>query len=173
MADACLSTLPRVEAIDQLLANNEKFSSERPAAPTSAEPRLKVAVLACMDARIDVFSALGLASGEAHVLRNAGGTVTDDVIRSLAVSQRRLGTTDVMLISHTGCGMQTLDEREFSAELEQDAGVPPPFAIESLSDLDTHVRQSIVRVRESPFLVHPDRVRGFVYDLESHRLREV
>jgi carbonic anhydrase len=162
-----------VEAIDQLLANNERFSLDRSADPVSAEPRLKVAIVTCMDARIDVFAALGLQSGDAHVIRCAGGTVTDDVIRSLAVSQRRLGTTDVMLISHTGCGMQTLDEDEFRAELEQDAGMPPPFAIESLADLDTHVRQSIARVRESPFLVHRDRVRGFVYDLQSHRLREV
>jgi carbonic anhydrase len=162
-----------VEAIDQLLANNEKFSLDLPAGPVSAEPRLKLAIVACMDARIDVFAALGLQSGDAHVIRNAGGAVTDDVIRSLAVSQRRLGTTDVMLVSHTGCGMQTLDEEEFSAELEQDAGMPPPFAIESLTDLDTHVRQSIARVRESPFLVRRDRVRGFVYDVASHRLREV
>ncbi len=162
-----------MEVIDQLLANNHRLSSQRAAAPPSAEPRLKVAIVACMDARIDVFSALGLSSGEAHILRNAGGAVTEDVIRSLAVSQRRLGTTDVMLIAHTGCGMQTLDEEEFSAELERAAGCPPPFAIETLANLDTHVRQSIQRVRESPFLIHRDRVRGFIYDLASHRLREV
>ncbi len=162
-----------MDAIDQLLANNRELARERPAASSTALPRLKVAIVACMDARIDVFSVLGLNSGDAHVLRNAGGTVTDDVIRSLAISQRRLGTTDVMLISHSGCGMQTLDEDEFTAELEQAAGVSPPFAIESLVDLDTHVRQSITRVRESPFLAHRDRVRGFIFELESQQLREV
>ena len=162
-----------MDAIEQLLANNQTSARDRPASSSVAPPRLKVAIVTCMDARIDVFSALGLRSGDAHVLRNAGATVTDDVIRSLAVSQRRLGTTDVMLISHSGCGMQTLDENEFSAELEQAAGVSPPFAIESLSDLDTHVRESIARVRNSPFLVHRDRVRGFVLDLDSLRLREV
>jgi carbonic anhydrase len=163
-----------VDAIEQLLANNREFAREDRTAGTPApQPRLKLAIVACMDARIDVFSALGLRRGDAHVLRNAGGTVTDDVIRSLAVSQRRLGTTDVMLISHTGCGMQTLDEDEFTAELEQAAGVAPPFAIESVADLDSHVRHSITRVRESPFLAHRDRVRGFVYELDSDRLREV
>lgn len=162
-----------MDAIDQLLANNREFAGERPPSPPSAQPRLRLAIVACMDARIDIFSSLGLRSGDAHLLRNAGGAVTDDVIRSLAVSQRRLGTTDVMLISHTGCGMQTLDEHEFTAELEQAAGVSPPFAIETLTDLDTHVRKSIARVRASPFLVHRNRVRGFIYDLDSHRLREV
>jgi carbonic anhydrase len=162
-----------VEAIDQLLANSEKFSTQRPPAPPSAEPRLKVAIVACMDARIDVFSALGLASGDAHVLRNAGATVTDDVIRSLAVSQRRLGTRSVMVIHHTDCGMMTITDDGFRAELLQDAGMAPAFAIESFTDVEADVRQSILRVRRSPFLPYRDNVRGFVYDVETHRLTEV
>ncbi len=159
--------------IDELLANNEDFASGDPTPAADARPSRRVAVVACMDARLDVFAALGLSPGEAHVLRNAGGVVTDDVIRSLAISQRRLGTREVMLIHHTGCGMQTLDDEEFRSELESDAGVAPPFRIESFSDLDADVRESVLRVRRSPFLSHRDRVRGFVYDVESRRLREV
>ena len=126
-----------------------------------------------MDSRLDVFAALGLQDGEAHVLRNAGGVITDDVIRSLAVSQRRLGTREVMLIHHTDCGMQTLTDDGFRAELQEATGVAPAFAIESFSDVDADVRQSILRVRRSPFLLHRDRVRGFVYDVDTHALREV
>jgi carbonic anhydrase len=120
-----------------------------------------------------VFAALGLADGEAHVLRNAGGVITDDVIRSLAVSQRRLGTRAVMLIHHTNCGMQTLSDDGFRAELQQATGVAPAFAIESFSDVNADVRQSILRARRSPFLMWRDAVRGFVYDVDTHRLREV
>jgi carbonic anhydrase len=126
-----------------------------------------------MDSRLDVFAALGLGHGEAHVLRNAGGVITDDVIRSLAVSQRRLGTRDVMLIHHTDCGMMSLTDDGFRAELQDATGVAPSFAIESFSDLDADVRQSVLRVRRSPFLMHRDSVRGFVYDVDTHRLREV
>ena len=126
-----------------------------------------------MDSRLDVFAALGLQDGEAHVLRNAGGVITDDVIRSLSVSQRRLGTQAVMLIHHTDCGMQTLTDDGFRAELQEATGVAPSFAIESFVDLDADVRQSILRVRRSTFLLHRDRVRGFVYDVDTHALREV
>jgi carbonic anhydrase len=126
-----------------------------------------------MDSRLDVFAALGLRDGEAHVLRNAGGVITDDVIRSLSVSQRRLGTQAVMLIHHTDCGMQTLTDDGFRAELQEATGVAPSFAIESFVDLDADVRQSILRVRRSTFLLHRDRVRGFVYDVDTHALREV
>ena len=126
-----------------------------------------------MDSRLDVFAALGLRFGDAHVLRNAGGAVTDDVIRSLAVSQRRLGTRDVMLIQHTDCGMSALTDDGFRAELQAATGVAPSFAIESFTDLDMSVRQSILRVRRSPFLEHRDVVRGFVYDVDTHLLREV
>jgi carbonic anhydrase len=126
-----------------------------------------------MDSRLDIFAALGLREGEAHVLRNAGGVITDDVIRSLAVSQRRLGTRAVMLIHHTDCGMQTLTDDGFRAELQEATGVAPAFAIESFSDLDADVRQSIRRVRRSEFVPHRDAVRGFVYDVDSHVLREI
>ncbi|HEX8159651.1 MAG TPA: carbonic anhydrase [Solirubrobacteraceae bacterium] len=126
-----------------------------------------------MDSRLDVFAALGLREGEAHVLRNAGGIVTDYVIRSLAVSQRRLGGREVMLIHHTDCGTQTLTDDGFRAELQQATGLAPAFAIESFTDLDADVRQSILRVRRSPFLPHRDLVRGFVYDADAHQLREI
>jgi carbonic anhydrase len=126
-----------------------------------------------MDSRLDVFAALGLGDGEAHVLRNAGGVITDDVIRSLAVSQRRLGTREVMLIHHTDCGMSKLTDDGFRSELEQATGVAPAFAIESFTDVDANVRQSVLRVRRSAFLPHRDAVRGFVYDVDSHSLREI
>jgi carbonic anhydrase len=126
-----------------------------------------------MDSRLDVFAALGLSGGEAHILRNAGGVITDDMIRSLAISQRRLGTREVMLIHHTNCGMQTITDDGFRAELQQETGVAPAFAIESFADVDADVRQSIERIRRSPFLLHNDVVRGFVYDVDTHRLREV
>ena len=136
-------------------------------------PAARLAIVTCMDARLDVFSALGLRYGEVHILRNAGGVITDDVIRSLAVSQRRLGTRGVMLIHHTNCGMQTLTDDGFRAELQEATGVAPSFAIESFSDLDSAVRQSILRVRRSDFLLHRDLVRGFVYDVDTHALREI
>jgi carbonic anhydrase len=126
-----------------------------------------------MDSRLDVFAALGLGDGEAHVLRNAGGVVTDDTIRSLAISQRRLGTREVMLIHHTDCGMQKLTDDGFRDELREETGVAPAFAIESFSDVDASVRQSILRVRRSDFVPHRDAVRGFVYDVDTHRLREI
>ena len=126
-----------------------------------------------MDSRLDIFAALGLKEGEAHVLRNAGGAVTDDVVRSLAVSQRRLGTTEIMLIHHTDCGMQKVTDDGFRAELRDSVGMAPAFAIESFTDVDTDVRQSIMRVRRSLFLVHREHVRGFVYDSDTGHLREV
>jgi carbonic anhydrase len=126
-----------------------------------------------MDSRLDVFAALGLQIGEAHVLRNAGGVISDDFIRSLAISQRKLGTREVMLIHHTRCGMQMISDDGFRAELQEATGVAPSFAIESFTDLDADVRQSIMRVRRSSFLLHRDSVRGFVYDVDTHRLREV
>ena len=160
-------------AIDDLLANNGTFSTALPPGHLDVRPSRQLAVVACMDSRLDVFAALGLRDGEAHVLRNAGGVITDDVIRSLAISQRRMGTREVMLIHHTDCGMQALSDDGFRAELQHATGVAPAFAIESFSDLDEDVRQSILRVRRSPFLPHRDLVRGFVYDVDSHRLREV
>jgi carbonic anhydrase len=168
-----LSRVPGVNVIDDLVANNAAFAAGLPARHLEIEPRRRLVVVTCMDSRLDVFAALGLHEGEAHVLRNAGGVITDDVIRSLAVSQRRLGTREVMLIHHTDCGMQSLTDDGFRAELQAATGLAPAFAIESFTDLDADVRQSILRVRRSPFLLHRDRVRGFVYDVDTHRLREV
>jgi carbonic anhydrase len=162
-----------VMAIDELLANNQAFAASSPARHLDVHPSRRLAVVTCMDSRLDVFAALGLSDGEAHVLRNAGGVITDDVIRSLAVSQRRLGTREVMLIHHTDCGMQALSDDGFRAELQAATGVAPAWAIESFTDLDADVRQSILRVRRSLFLAHQDLVRGFVYDVDTHRLREV
>ena len=159
--------------IDELLANNRAFAASLPARHLDVRPSRRLAVVTCMDSRLDVFSALGLRGGEAHVLRNAGGVITDDVIRSLAVSQRRLGTREVMLIHHTDCGMQSLTDDGFRAELQQATGVAPAFAIESFTDLDADVRQSILRVRRSAFLTHSDAVRGFVYDTDTHELLEI
>jgi carbonic anhydrase len=162
-----------MSVIDDLVANNDGFAASLPAKHLDVHPSRQLAIVTCMDSRLDVFAALGLHDGEAHVLRNAGGVITDDVIRSLAVSQRRLGTREVMLIHHTDCGMQKLTDDGFRAELQEATGVSPAFAIESFTDPEADVRQSILRVRNSPFLLHRKEVRGFVYDVDTHRLREV
>ena len=162
-----------MDVIDALVANNRAFAASLPEQHLDVRPARRLAIVTCMDSRLDVFAALGLQQGEAHVLRNAGGVITDDVIRSLAVSQRRLGTREVMLIHHTDCGMQSLTDDGFRAELQEATGVAPAFAIESFSDLDADVRQSVLRVRRSPFLLHTGQVRGFVYDVDTHALREV
>jgi carbonic anhydrase len=162
-----------MSVIDELIANNGGFAESLPDKHLDLHPSRQLAIVTCMDSRLDVFAALGLRDGEAHVLRNAGGVITDDVIRSLAISQRRLGTREVMLIHHTDCGMQKLTDDGFRAELQEATGVSPAFAIESFADVEADVRQSILRVRRSAFLLHTDLVRGFVYDVDSHRLREV
>jgi len=162
-----------MDVIDQLVANNDGYAASLPARHLDVRPSRRLAIVTCMDSRLDVFAALGLGDGEAHVLRNAGGVITDDVIRSLAISQRRLGTREIMLIHHTDCGMLTLTDDGFRAELQESTGVAPAFAIESFTDIDADVRQSILRVRRSPFVPHRDSVRGFVYDVDTHRLREV
>jgi carbonic anhydrase len=162
-----------MDTIDELIANNREFSEPLADRHLDVRPSRRLAIVTCMDSRLDVFAALGLADGEAHVLRNAGGVITDDVIRSLAISQRKLGTREVMLIHHTDCGMQTLTDDSFRAELQAATGVAPAFAIESFADVEADVRQSILRVRRSGFLPHRDAVRGFVYDVDTHRLREV
>lgn len=159
--------------IDDLLANNRGFAEGLPERHLDVKPSRQLAIVTCMDSRLDVFAALGLGDGQAHVLRNAGGVITDDVIRSLAVSQRRLGTREIMLIHHTDCGMQKLTDDGFRAELQESTGMAPAFAIESFTDVEANVRQSILRVRHSTFVPHRDRVRGFVYDVDTHRLREV
>jgi carbonic anhydrase len=162
-----------VSTIDGLVANNKAFASSLPEQQLDVRPTLQLAIVTCMDSRINVFSALGLKDGEAHIIRNAGGVITDDAIRSLAISQRRLGTREVMLIHHTKCGMQTLTDDGFRAELQEATGVAPAFAIESFSDVDADVRQSMLRVRQSPFLLHREVVRGFVYDVDTRALREI
>ena len=162
-----------MRAIDELFENNKAFAGSQPEAELDVRPRRRLAIVTCMDSRLDVFQALGLHDGEAHILRNAGGVITDDVIRSLAISQRKLGTREVMLIHHTDCGLMKLTDDGFRAELQEAAGIAPAFAIESFGDVDADVRQSILRVRRSPFLLHRDVVRGFVYDVATHRLREV
>lgn len=162
-----------MDAIEELLANNRTYADSVPPEQLDPGPTRQLAIVTCMDARIDVFQALGLKNGEAHVMRNAGGVISDDMIRSLAISQRRLGTVGVMLIHHTECGMQTLTDDGFRAELQDATGIAPAFAIESFTDAVDDVRQSILRVRRSDFLLHRDLVRGFVYDVESHRLSEV
>lgn len=159
--------------IDELLANNRAFAEPLADRHLDVEPSRRLAIVTCMDSRLDVFAALGLGDGEAHVLRNAGGVVTDDTIRSLALSQRKLGTREVMLIHHTDCGLEKVTEDGFRSELAAEAGVEPEFAIGAFVDVDGAVRESIARVRESPFLPHRDTVRGFVYDVDTHRLREV
>jgi carbonic anhydrase len=162
-----------MDTIDQLLENNRNFAAGLAERHLDVEPQRHLAVVTCMDSRLDVFAALGLGPGEAHVLRNAGGVITDDVIRSLALSQRRLGTREVMLIHHDDCGLQKVTDDGFRMELQETTGVAPSFAIESFKDAEEDVRQSIRRVRSSPFLPHRDAVRGFVYDVDTHRLREV
>ena len=158
---------------DDLIANNEEFASRFDRHHLDVRPALRLAIVACMDSRLDVFSALGLGNGEAHVLRNAGGVITDDVIRSLALSQRKLGTREIVLIHHTDCGLEKVTDDGFRAELERETGMAPSFAIDSFTDVEASVRGSIARVRNSPFLPHRDAVRGFVYDVDTGRLNEV
>jgi carbonic anhydrase len=162
-----------MDTIDELLENNRTFADGLGEQHLGVKPSRHLAIVTCMDSRLDVFAALGLGDGEAHVLRNAGGVITDDVIRSLAISQRRLGTREVMLIHHTDCGMQKVTDDGFRMELQETTGLAPAFAIESFIDVEEDVRQSILRVRHSPFLPHRDIVRGFVYDVDTHRLREI
>ena len=162
-----------MDVIDELVANNRDFAASLPAQHLDVRPRRQLAIVTCMDSRLDVFAALGLKDGEAHVLRNAGGVITDDVIRSLAISQRKLGTESIMLIHHTNCGMQTITDDGFRSELQEATGTAPAFAIESFTDVEGDVVQSILRVRRSEFIPHRDKVRGFVYDVDNHALTEV
>jgi carbonic anhydrase len=158
-----------MDIVEQLIRKVERSGAFGIPAP----PRLGVAIVTCMDARIDPVRLFDLAPGDAHVLRNAGGVVTDDVIRSLMLSQRHLGTRAVLLIHHTRCGVHGLSEEAVKAEIQTQTGIRPPFALESFSDLDADVRQSMARVRHSPFLPHRDQVRGFVLDVDEGSLREV
>ena len=162
-----------MSSTEELLGNNEAYAASFDKGDLALPPAKKVAVVACMDARLDVGRALGLEEGDAHVIRNAGGVVTDDAIRSLAISQRLLGTEDIILIHHTGCGMLTFTDDDFRNSIEQDTGIKPEWAAESFADLDGDVRQSIARIKASPFIPRKNAVRGFVYEVESGRLREV
>jgi carbonic anhydrase len=158
---------------DDLLRNNEAYADGFDKADLPLPPAKKLAVVACMDARLNPYAILGLKEGDAHVIRNAGGVVTDDEIRSLAISQRLLGTEEVILIHHTDCGMLTFTDDEFKASIQKDTGIKPEWAAEAFPDLEEDVRQSIARVKASPFVPRKDSVRGFVYEVETGRLREV
>jgi carbonic anhydrase len=160
-------------ATDDLLANNDAYASSFDKADLPLPPGKKVAVVACMDARLNVYGALGLTEGDAHVIRNAGGVITDDEIRSLAISQRLLATEEIILIHHTDCGMLTFTDDSFKASIQDETGIKPEWAAESFSDLDADVRQSIARIKASPFIPRKDSIRGFIYEVETGRLREV
>jgi carbonic anhydrase len=157
---------------DELLTNNERYAATFQG-PLPLPPASAVAVVACMDARLNVYAILGLAEGEAHVIRNAGGVVTDDEIRSLTISQRLLGTREIILIHHTDCGMLTFTDDDFKASIQKETGIKPEWAAEAFPDLDDDVRQSIARIKVSPFIPHTDSVRGFVFDVATGKLREV
>lgn len=158
---------------DELLANNKRYAGGFTKGSLAMPPAKKIAVVACMDARLDPGALLGLKEGDAHVIRNAGGVVTDDVIRSLTISQRLLKTRVIMLIHHTDCGMLTFEDQALKQQIADETGVKPAFAMESFSDLVADVRQSIARIEASPFIPHKDQIRGFIYEVESGRLREV
>ncbi|MDA4115485.1 MAG: carbonic anhydrase [Thaumarchaeota archaeon] len=158
---------------ESLLKNNEAAAKSFAEGNLPLRPAKKLAVLACMDARLDVHKILGLDLGDAHVIRNAGGVATDDAIRSLVISQRLLGTEEVALIHHTDCGMLTFKDDELKSKIEAETGIRPPFALEAFPDLDADVRQSIGRIKASPFIPRKGKIRGFVYDVKTGRLREV
>src|ERR1700750_499836 len=157
----------------ELLANNEPYAAEFDKGDLPLPPAKHVAVVACMDARLNPYGILGLQEGDAHVIRNAGGVVTDDEIRSLAISQRLLGTEESILSHHTDCGMLTFTDDEFKRAVQDDVGIKPEWAAEAFEDLDEDVRQSIRRIKASPFIPRKDSVRGFVYEVETGKLREV
>ena len=158
---------------DDLLRNAEEYAASFDKGDLPLPPAKGVAVVACMDARLIPTRVLGLEEGDAHVIRNAGGVVTDDEIRSLAISQRLLGTTEIILIHHTDCGMLTFTDDEFKRSVQDDTGIKPEWAAEAFSDLDEDVRQSIARIQASPFIPNKDSIRGFVYEVETGKLREV
>jgi carbonic anhydrase len=158
---------------DELLRNNADFASSFAKGDLPMPPGKGLAVVACMDARLNVYALLGLQEGEAHVIRNAGGVVTEDVIRSLAISQWLLGTSEIILVHHTDCGMLTFTDDEVKADIESQTGLRPHFALEAFSDLERDVRQSIARIKASPFVANKDSVRGFVFDVTTGKLQEV
>jgi len=162
-----------MSVIDEILEHNEAYVGQFTKGSLPMPPAKKLAVVACMDARLETGVLLKLVEGDAHVIRNAGGVVTDDVIRSLTISQRLLGTREIMLIHHTDCGMLTFTDEELKQQILAETGLKPPFAMENFKDVDADVRQSMARVNASPYIPHKDEVRGFVYYVESGHLREV
>jgi carbonic anhydrase len=161
-----------MSATEQYLANNARYA-ETFSGPLPMPPAAHVAVVACMDARLNVYGMLGLGEGEAHVIRNAGGVITDDQIRSLAISQRLLGTHEIVLIHHTDCGMLTFTDDAFKRSIQDETGIKPPWAAEAFADLDEDVRQSIARIKASPFIPHKDAISGFVFNVATGRLHPV
>lgn len=157
---------------DKYLENNKAYAASF-SGPLPLPPSNKIAVLACMDARLNVYGALGIQEGESHVIRNAGGVVTDDEIRSLAISQRLLGTEEIVLIHHTDCGMLTFTDDEFKASIQDETGIKPEWAAESFNDLETDVRQSVARIKASPFIPKKENIRGFIFDVATGQLNEV
>ncbi len=158
---------------DELLANAQRYAENFDKGDLPLPPAKKIAIVACMDARLNPYGLLGLAEGDAHVIRNAGGVITQDEVRSLAISQRLLGTREIVLIHHTDCGMLTFTDDEFRASIETETGIKPTWAAEAFSDLDVDVRQNIARIHAEPSIPAKDSVRGFVYDVHTGRLREV
>jgi len=157
---------------DEYLANNATYAAGF-SGPLPLPPSRHIAVVACMDARLNVYAILGLGEGESHVIRNAGGVVTDDEIRSLAISQRLLGTTEIILIHHTDCGMLTFTDDDFKRGIQDETGIKPEWAAESFTDPAEDVQQSIARIKASPFIVHKDAIRGFVFNVATGKLNEV
>ena len=162
-----------MSAIDELVQNAKSYADRFDEAALPLAPAKRVAIVACMDARLNPYGLLGLREGDAHVIRNAGGVITDDEIRSLAISQRLLGTEEIMLIHHSDCGMLTFSDDDFRRQVQEDTGIRPAWAAEAFDDLEEDVRQSIARIKASPFIPRKDAVRGFVYEVETGRLREV
>ena len=159
--------------IDELVRNADSYSDSFESGELPLPPAKRVAVVACMDARLNPYGLLGLQEGDAHVIRNAGGVITDDEIRSLSISQRLLGTEEVILIHHTDCGMLTFSDDDFRRQIQQETGIKPEWAAEAFDDLEEDVRQSIARIKASPFVPRKDHVRGFVYDVKTGSLTEV
>jgi len=162
-----------MSSTDELLANNERYAAGFDKADLPLRPAKNVAVVTCMDARLSPYVMLGLQEGDAHIIRNAGGVVTDDEIRSLAISQRLLGTEEIIVIHHTDCGMLTFKDDDFKAQIQEDTGIKPTWSAEAFSDLEEDVRQTVARIKTSPFIPNKDSIRGFVYEVETGRLREV
>jgi carbonic anhydrase len=168
-----VSTDDFTPSTDELIRNNSVLTADFADGSLQASPTRRMAIVTCMDSRVDIFAMFGLGNGEAHIIRNAGGVITDDVIRSLCLSQRSLGTREVLLVHHTDCGLQKVNEDAFRAELEAEIGVKPWWALESFTDPYDDVRQSLNRVQMTPFLLHKDHVRGFVYDVRTGVVTEV